>query len=324
MHGHPEIMNTSSEPFSDAFQRLYCDPAVFATFSTFHPISFSRVLPFQPEDRVIDDAWVLGAETAHLADPNDLTRQQVTEAYARAGLLPETEAADLISVIDFFGPDFFELMGMLYANAGMFICALRWYREYLQIQEARPPEEGSGAEHEGAYASVGYSLYALGLFEEAIAWSKSCLGSQAIADVVCRALIEYEAQLQGGALRAVERAAGRTRFTIGASDPAQASQSSPRLKQAMKAVIPHGEFYLDWVRLDTPAPEIRPGDYPFRVERDAGERTRHKLNLIFATCARADDLVERGFSAEAKRLLGEAALWEPDAGCIQERLKSIR
>jgi len=316
-------MNADPARFSDTFQRLYGDPAVFASFSTFHPIRFDRVLPFQLEDRAIDDAWVLGAEVAHLAEPNDLTRQQVIEAYAKSGLLPEKEAADVMSVIDFFGPDFFELMGMIYANAGMFVCALRWYREFIQILEAHPPDAASGAESESVYPGIGYCLYSLGLFEEAIAWTKSCIGPLAMADVVCRNLIEYEAQSEGGAIKAMERAGPRVRYTVSAFDPAHASQIAPRLKTAMHAALPLVTFYMDWVGVDSPAPEIQPEGYPFRVERDSSDLPRHKMNLIFATCARADDLVARGFSVEAKRLLQEAALLEPGASCLQERLKSI-
>ena len=47
------------------------------------------------------------------------------------------------------------------------------------------------------------------------------------------------------------------------------------------------------------------------------------MNLIFATCGQADALVERGYNAEAKRLLFEAALLEPAAGFIRERLKAL-
>ena len=249
-------------------------------------------------------------------------RRQVIEAYAKSGLLQEQEADDVLSVIDFYGPDFFELMGMLYANAGMFICALRWYREYIQILEAKP-RDATSPEEDAVYAGVGYGLYSLGLFEEAIAWSKSCLGTLAILDVVCRELIEYEAQLDGGALRATERAAGRTRFTIAAVDPRQASQSRARLGTAMKKMAPRGDFYFDWVEKDKPAPEIQPEGYPFRADRDSSELPSHKMNLIFATCARADDLNERGFFSEARRLLSEAVLIEPAADCIQRRLKGL-
>jgi hypothetical protein len=41
-------MNIETQPLSDGFQRLYCDATVFDGFSAFHPISFSRVLPFHP------------------------------------------------------------------------------------------------------------------------------------------------------------------------------------------------------------------------------------------------------------------------------------
>jgi len=48
--------------FSDGFQRLYSDASVFEPVSSIHPVSFARVLPFQPEDSVMDDAGLLGAE----------------------------------------------------------------------------------------------------------------------------------------------------------------------------------------------------------------------------------------------------------------------
>ena len=48
------------------------------------------------------------------------------------------------------------------------------------------------------------------------------------------------------------------------------------------------------------------------------------MNLIFAACGQADALVERGFSAEARRLLDEAALLEPDAGIVRDRIKALR
>jgi hypothetical protein len=63
--------------------------------------------------------------------------------------------------------------------------------------------------------------------------------------------------------------------------------------------------------------------YPFRVERDSSSLPRHKLNLIFATCAQADALVERGLSAEAQRLLYEIALLEPQAGIVRDRIKAL-
>ena len=47
------------------------------------------------------------------------------------------------------------------------------------------------------------------------------------------------------------------------------------------------------------------------------------MNLIFATCGLADALVERGYTAEAKRLLFEAAMLEPEAMFIRERLEAL-
>jgi hypothetical protein len=47
------------------------------------------------------------------------------------------------------------------------------------------------------------------------------------------------------------------------------------------------------------------------------------MNLLFATCGQADALAERGYVAEAKRLLYEAAMLEPQAGFVQERIKAL-
>jgi tetratricopeptide (TPR) repeat protein len=320
-------MNTETPVLSEAFQRLYCEAGVFDAFSAWHPISFRRVLPFQVEDPVVDDAGLIAAEVAHLAQPNAATRLAVLEAFARCRLLSSDDLTNLKLVLDDFegesSAEFFELMGDLYANAGMFICALRWYREFIAAIESQPqnsdspivPDTGS------VYASVGYCLYALGLFAEAIAWTKSCIGPVQMADTVCRALINYEAQLLGGWVVAVERAANRARYTASAFDPAQANQLTPRLKLAMSNFAPFQENYLDWVSSETPAPEIQPGGYPFQPERESGDVTRHRMNLLFATAAHADALVARGNLGEAKRLLIEAAMLEPRADFIQERIR---
>lgn len=309
---------------SDGFRRLYCDASVFGSFSSFHPISFARVLPFQSQDPVVDDPRLIGAEEAHLADRNDLTRRDVIEAYGKCGLLQEAEADNVKSIIDFYDADFFELMGLVYANAGMFICALRWYREFIQKLETESPNAGSRLDSDGIHASIGYCLYSLGLFEETISWTKSCIGPRLLADVVCRSLIGYEAQRAGGTILAVERSGPRTRYTVSATvDASQATEATARLKTAIKALDPFEEIYLDWLSHDAPRPEIQPDGYPFRVERDAGDLPRHKMNLIFATCGRADALIERGHAAEAKRLLSEAAMLEPEAGFVWERLKAL-
>jgi len=307
--------------FSNGFQRLYCDPALFDPFSIFHPISFQRVLPFQPEDPVVDDAALLFAEAEHLTNRNDNTWRNVIDAYLRCGLLPEEEAANLKSVIDHFDADLFDIMGLIYANAGMFICALRWYRELIAEFETRNPV--LDFECESVHASVGYCLYSLGLFAEAVAWSKSCIGTQPTTDAVCEALIAYEAQLAGGMLRGIERAGSRTRYTVSAFDPDFTKQTTPRLIAAMKEVAPFQDFHIAWISQATPAFEIQPGEYPFRVERDTSNLTRHKMNLLFATCGQADALLERGYIAEAKRLLLEAATLEPKAGFIRDRIKAL-
>ena len=313
-------MKNDMPTFSASFQQLYCDAAVFDPFSAFHPISLRRVLPFQAGDPVVDDPRLLDAERTHLAERNDETRRAVVDAYFNCGLLEAAEADNLKSVIDLFGLDFFDLMGLVYANAGMFICALRWYREFVAELETNPR---SGLESESIYASVGYCLYGLGLFAEAIAWSKSCIGPRPTGDAVSQALINYEAELAGGAVRGVECAAGRTRYIVSAFEEASTSQCTPRLKAALKALVPFQETYIAWVKPDAPVPEIEPDGYPFRVERDASSLPRHKMNLIFATCGQADALAGRGYAAEAKRLLYEAALVEPDAGMVWDRIKAL-
>ena len=313
-------MNTDILHLSSGFQRLYCDATVFDAFSTFHPISFRRVLPFQPQDTVVDDDRLIGAEEAHLADRNDMTRREVIEAYSRCGLLPEEDADNVKSVIDFYGAEFFELMGLVYANAGMFICALRWYRELIAELETPKPDSHSGVDDENVHASVGYCLYSLGLFEEAISWSKSCIGPGQTAHAICEALMGYEAQLAGGRIMAIEQGGPRTRYTVSALEPAQAIQATPRLMAAMNAYAPSRKFHIDWVSQDAPAPGIPPEGYPFKVDIDASDLPRHKMNLLFAICGQADALAERGNIAEAKRLFLEAALLEPGAGFIQERL----
>ena len=313
-------MKTEIPPFSSGFQQLYCDATVFDPFSALHPISFRRVLPFQAADPVVDDPRLVCAEQAHLAERNDDTRRAVLDAYFKCGLLEKEDADNLKSVIDLFGFDFFDLMGLIYANAGMFICALRWYRQFVAELESNPR---SGMDNESVYASVGYCLYALGLFPEAISWSKSCIGPRPTAETVCQALINYEARLAGGAILGVECAASRTRYTVSAFEEARASQTTPRLKAALTALAPFQELYIDWVKHGAPALEIEPDGYPFRVERDASSLPRHKMNLIFATCGQADALAEQGFCAEAKRLLYEAALLEPEAGIVRDRIKAL-
>lgn len=318
-------MNTEPPVLSEAFQRLYCDATVFENFSAWHPVSFRRVLPFQAEDPVLDEGRVLSAETTHLANPNLANRLAVVEAYRQCGLLSEEDAANLKPVLDYFDAEycaeFFESMGEIYANAGMFICALRWHRESIAKLESQPP--GAVSDGTDVYADVGYCLYSLGLYPEAVVWSKSCIGPGQTADTVSRALINYEAQLQGGCIRAIERATNRTRYTASTFMTDQPAQVSPRLKLAIQTFAPFQEVYIDWAKSDAPLPEIQPGDYPFQLERDASAMLRHRMNLIFALCGEADELLARGYVPEAKRLLREAALLEPEAGFIQDRLKAI-
>jgi tetratricopeptide (TPR) repeat protein len=306
--------------FSDGFQRLYCDPAVFDPFSAWHPINIRRVLPIQPQDSIIDDERLISAELAHLDDENDDTRRAVIDAYALCGLMSQEDAANVKSVIDFYGKDFFDLMGLVYANAGMFICALRWYRECLALMETQNTQARS--DEAGVYANVGYCLYALGMFEEAIAWTKSCIGPRLITDVACRALIEYEAQQADGRLFAIERTIDRARYTISARDPGDIESISSRLRTATRTVAPFQESYFDWVS-DTMRPLPAQDGYPFFLERDCSIFPRHKMNLLFALCGQADALITKGFIAEAKRLLFEASILEPNAGFIKERIKAL-
>lgn len=295
-------MNTEPRVLSTDFQRLYCDADVFDSFSAWHPISFRRVLPFQAQDPVIDDPRLLAAEVSHLNSPSDITRRSVMEAFRQSGLLSEEDAAKLLPAVDYFGADFFELMGEVYESAGMFICALRWYREFITELETQKPNPNSVPDTGSVYASVGYCLYSLGLFEEAIAWSKPCIGPFQMVDTVCRELINYEAQLQGGCVRVVERATNRVRYTASAFDPAQAQQITPRLKLAMSAFAPFQESHVDWISSKRSTPEIASEGYPFQIERESGSLTRHRMNLLFATggsCGCADCLRPPGRSEAA-------------------------
>ena len=314
-------MNAGSPLWSSDFSRLYCDATVFDSFSAFHPISFKRVLPFQAADEGMDDRNLLEAEEAHLAERSDVTRRKVVEAYFRCGLLPEAEAADLGSVIDYFDADFFELMGLVYANVGMFRCALRWYRELIRALETQNPN--SRSDEESVYASAGYCLYSLGLFEEAVAWSKSCIGPRQMADTVCQALLNYEVQSLGGEMLRIERSGSRTRYTLGAPETGDESQRIDQLKTAIHALAPFHEVYVDWISGESPVAETQPEGYPFKIELDGGSLLRHRMNLIFATCGQADALAGKGYVLEAKRLLWEVEVLEPNAGFVSERLRVL-
>lgn len=315
-------MNTETRVLSEDFQRLYCDAAVFENFSAWHPVRL-QVLPFQAGDPVMDDARLLAAEAAHLANPNAANRLAVVEAFGSCGLLLPEDAANVKSELDTFGADFFVFMGEVYANAGIFICALRWHREYIAVLEAQ--NSGARSDEEDVYADVGYCLYSLGLFAEAIAWTKSCVGPKLAELAVGSALTEYQARLLGGRLLATERATNRTRFTASTTqDVTVARQSSEPLKAALKTAMPFEETYVDWVRPDAPVPTKPPEgspDYPFKFEKANGCLLRHKMNLLFAMVEQADYLAGCGNKAEAQRLLQEAALLEPGADFVQDRLK---
>jgi tetratricopeptide (TPR) repeat protein len=320
---HPRpLMKTEPPALSEDFQRLYCDAAVFENFSEWHPIRLTRIPPFQAEDPVTDNPALLAAEMAHLASPNLTTRLAVVEAMGQCGLLPAEEVARLKPVLDYYDADFFELVGDIYANAGMFICALRWYREAIAALETQ--NSAARSDHEDVYANVGYCLYSLGLFAEAGAWSKSCIGPALITDVVGAALVDYQAQLAGGRLLATERAANSTRYVASTQNPEFTAQSIEHLKTALKEFTPFQETYLAWIPADAPAPTKPADGYPFKIEADSGCLPRHKMNLLLTLCAQADAMAARGCQAEARRLLEEAAMIEPQAEFVQEKLKVLR
>ena len=314
-------MNIETQFLSNDFRRLYCDPALFDPFSSFHPISLRRVLPFPSQELVLDDRFLIHAEEAHLAGKSDDARRRIVDEYLRCALLQETDAINLKASIDFFDTDFFEMMGLVYANAGMFRCALRWYREVIGYLETQQPN--SRSDEESVYASVGYCLYSLGLFEEAISWSKSCIGPRTMADRLCQELMAYELQPVGGVIRTTERSGSRTRYTISAPETSNVSETVSKLKAAMQAIAPFQEVYIDWVSPETPDAEMRSDAYPFKAEFDASSLLRHKLNLIFATCGQADLLISQGYKLEAKRLLSEAVILEPAADMVWEKLNAL-
>jgi len=314
-------MNLEAQTLSDGFRRLYCDAAVFEGFSAWHPISFNRVLPFQAHDPVADDARVIAAEEAHLASQNEQTRRDVVAAYSRSGLLSAEDVTHLQPALEDFGADFFEVMGEVHANAGQFICALRWQREWIAVMEAQPSLARPNGDE--VYASVGYVLYSLGLFPEAIAWTKSCIGPDLLVDIIGAALTDYQAQLGGGRLLATERTTNRTRYTGSTQAAEFAEQCTPQLKAALKNFIPFQESYVNWISAEAPVP-LRPAEgYPFRLVVESNNLPRHKMNLLFALVAQADDLSARGFAAEARRLLQEAVLLEPGADFVSDRIKAL-
>ncbi|HEX3626631.1 MAG TPA: hypothetical protein VH280_14545 [Verrucomicrobiae bacterium] len=316
-------MNTETPILSESFQRLYFNATVFENYSSWHPIRLNRVLPFQATDLVMDNPGLLAAEGAYLANPDIENRFAVVEAFCRCGLLSPEDGANLKPVLDIYGADFFEFMGEVYANAGMFICALRWQREYIAVLEVQ--NSGARSDSEEVYVDVGYCLYSLGLFAEAIAWTKSCAGPDLIELTVGTAMMENQARLMGGRLVATERANNRVRYTGSTMTDANiARESAEQLKTALKAAMPFKETYIDWVRTDALI-SSKPveGCYPFRRELATGCLLGHKMNLLFATAAEADYLIECGNKAEAQRLLQEAVLLEPQADFIRERLATI-
>jgi hypothetical protein len=315
-------MSASTQNFSDGFSRLYCDATVIESFSRLHPVSFRRVLPFQSGEKVIDDRRLIEAEAAHLANGNDATRREVVDEYSRCGLLARADASELRSVLDFFDADFFELMGLVYANAGMFRCALRWQRELIHRLETQ--NSNSRSDEASVYADVGYCLYSLGLFEEAISWSRSCIGPRVMADAICRALIACKTQSVGGVIRGIERSGPRTRYTVSSSDAAKVRESVFPILNTMKIVAPFADIYIDSIGGEAAMPGVEPGGHPFRSELDGGSLIRHKMNLLFASCGRADALLAEGCVPEAKRLLLEAAMLEPEGDMIQARLDALR
>jgi tetratricopeptide (TPR) repeat protein len=311
-----------STQYSGAFQQLYCDATIFENFSHWHPVDFNRVLPFQAADPVFDDAGLLAAEAAHLADPGAASRLAVLEAFAQCGLLSAEDLANLKFIMDEGDSDFFELMGEIYANAGQFICALRWYRECLAVVEAQNPSVRS--DRADVFASIGYCLYSLGLFAEAIAWTRSCAGPDLLELTISRVLTDYQAQCCGGRLLAMERSANRTRLTSSTAQGEDLTrQASLQLQSALKQHAPFEEFYFSWVNATAPAPPMPAEGYPFSLELDNSSLPRHKMNLLFALCGRADELSGRGFSGEAKRLLQEAVLLEPQADFVPEKLREL-
>jgi len=91
----------------------------------------------------------------------------------------------------------------------------------------------------------------------------------------------------------------------------------------MHAISPFQDVYIDWINQETSNAEMSHEGYPFKAEYDAGSLLRHKLNLICASCGQADVLIARGYNLEAKRLLSEAAILEPAADIVWEKLNAL-
>jgi tetratricopeptide (TPR) repeat protein len=218
--------------------------------------------------------------------------------------------------------DFIEEMGLVYANAGIYRCALRWHHELIAMLESENSSHRS--DDCNVYAHVGYCLYSLGLFQEAIAWSRSCIGITPMEEAICHALIDYESQINGGMIRMVERSGSRVRYTVNSTDPIKSCHINKRLADAFQKYVPFIMLVeVDWINQEADNDKTSPKEFIFKPEYGGGIYQNHKRNLIFSLCALAETLVNNGCINEAKRLLQEAAMLEPEVTFIWERIKNL-
>ena len=84
---------------------------------------------------------------------------------------------------------------------------------------------------------------------------------------------------------------------------------------------PIQETYIDWRNPEATMPDPQIDDNSNHQFFEP--LSRHRMNLIFCLCGQADELATRGYTAEAKRLLLEAALLEPNAEFVCDKLNSI-
>lgn len=311
--------------FSPDFTQIYCDDKSFRSFSYLHPINLGGVLPFKKKDRILDEPSVVRAEVDLLENPSNDTRAKVISAYTSENFLDDATAKGLLEFIDFFDTDFYELIGELYSNAGMFRCALRWYHEYIRQTETT---ENTASDLDAAYASVGYCLYSLGLYSECIAWTKSCMGAWPFFDSIAKAVLRTHFGIREKVEVKTERAWNSTLWTVrGRFKPSELERFSvraERIAEFLQTVIPRHRVRVN-VEDNYPGPFTSESHgYPFNPHFDGNPSSRHKMNFLISSFSFAEVLVANGQTAEATGLLREALEIEPEAVFVRKKLETLK